>query len=61
MFKNVATAVDWYVNDLTERSWTIRVLPNLQIERYQLAFNKGLTVNFSWLIFSVELDVNWGE
>lgn len=61
MFKNVATAVDWYVNDLTERSWTIWVLPNLQIERYQLAFNKGLTVNFSWLIFSVELDVNWGE
>lgn len=61
MFKNVITAVDWYVNDITERSWTIWVLPNLQIEKYQLAFNKGLTVNFSWIIFSVELDVNWGE
>ena len=61
MFKNVTTAVDWYVNDLTERSWTIWVLPNLQIEKYRLAFNKGLTVNFAWLIFSVELDVNWGE
>ena len=61
MFKNVTTAVDWYVNDLTERSWTIWVLPNLQIEKYRLAFNKGLTVNLSWLIFSVEVDVNWGE
>jgi len=61
MFKNVTTAVDWYVNDLTERSWTIWVLPNLQIEKYRLSFNKGLTVNLSWLIFSVEVDVNWGE
>lgn len=61
MFKNLTTSFEWFVGNPVGKSWTFWILPNLQLERYTLATSYVLTITASWLVFSVELDVNWDK
>lgn len=61
MFKNVTTSFEWFVGNPTGNSWTFWILPNVQLERYNLATSYVLTITASWLVFSAELDVNWDK
>ena len=61
MFKNVTTSFEWFAGNPAGKSWTFWLLPNIQLERYNLAASYVLTITASWLVFSAELDVNWDK
>jgi len=61
MFKNINYNFDTYRGELSGNSWTIWILPNLQLEKYKLSGTRGITVYASWIIFSAELDVSWAH